>query len=110
MYTKGRDLVLRFDDCKVTLPESIFKTTDVHFSMFYNNKKLHFPQPLWNGWLCDECCEKCTCIMGKEECLHTVPRADFVHVLLMPRANLQPRADTLDVRCWFWHQIRTRHP
>ncbi len=28
----------------------------------------------------------------------------------MPRADLQPRADTLDVCFWFWYQIRTRHP
>ncbi len=42
--------------------------------------------------------------------LHNVPRADSVHLLSMPRADFQPRADTLDVYCWFWHQIWTRHP
>ncbi len=28
----------------------------------------------------------------------------------MPRVNCQPRVDALDVCCWFWLQIRTRHP
>ncbi len=42
--------------------------------------------------------------------LHGMPRTDSVHVLCMPRVNFRPRADTLDVRYWFWLQIRTRHP
>ncbi len=47
------------------------------------------------------------CVCG---CLHYVPRADSMHVLSMPRADFRPRANTFDVCCWFWHQIRTCHP
>ncbi len=41
--------------------------------------------------------------------LHNVTRADSVHVLSMPRADFHPRAETLDVCCWFVYQIWTRH-
>ncbi len=33
--------------------------------------------------------------------LHNVPRADIVHVLHMRSADIRPRADTLEVYCWF---------
>ncbi len=39
----------------------------------------------------------CVCL-----CLHNVPRADIVHVLHMRSADLRPRADTLEVRCWLY--------
>ncbi len=42
--------------------------------------------------------------------LHSMPRADVVHILYMPRADFRPRADTLDVCYWFWLQFRTQHP
>ncbi len=37
-------------------------------------------------------------------------RVDLVHVFYMQRADLGPRADALDVRCWFQLQFQTYHP
>ncbi len=43
-------------------------------------------------------------------CVHNVRRADLVHILYMPRADFQSRADTLNVHRWFWLQFQTCHP
>ncbi len=59
------------------------------------------------GWSLHTCIH--TYVMYVCGCLHNVPRTDSAHVLSMPRADFQPRSNTLDVCCWFWHQIRTRH-
>ncbi len=55
----------------------------------------------------EEVTYRCVCV---HVYLHNISRAEIMHVLYMPTADFQPRADTLDIRCWYWLQFQICHP
>ncbi len=81
----------------------VFKNNIFHFKRILATKRL---QVRFGVCVC-----VCVCVHTHTHThLHDVPRADVVHVLLMPSADIWPRADTLDVHSRFYPHIRTRHP
>ncbi len=99
-------ITLKQRGCIMFLTTSAIYVRICIYRCLYHEEGMHniFFQTTAHARVC-VCVCMCVCV-----CLHNVPRADSVYELSIPRADFQPKADTLDVCCWFWHQIRTRHP